>query len=977
MADIKETAPFNFDELYNGVKTKFDEKGYDTAEGSNVSQLITAMSYLTSMLNVNTAGNINETLLPLTTRRDNALQNARALGYEIQHKKSFKYNLTIRLGEGTNIIPKYTEFTYGTKKYYYMGDQLTIENNNLNDGINDSIDITVIEGNLFKYIDNPNELSVTTTNVADDSKQNLSLTLKFLMDANLVLEKYTEFVIDGQTYYYLDSQIEKLGASAGDTFKITVSKVVLPKYVTTIKNINEYSVNGNPILTVDSFISTTIPQYFIDVPYIDVEENGIEMFVTSFNENNEVNVKEPYTQADRFLIETDFSIGKQYMRLDNIENRTPRLYFKLAGVGAGLRVGTIVNMNVLTTSGTDGAIYDITDVLQLKYTLSNNMSVSKISLLSDGQDEETIQSIIDNAAKFNNSANRIVLKTDYETFCNRQTSIKNSKVWGGDDEVPKSPGHIWFSFMPSTYPRNFTSNANNDNYILDNSNNVSWDYTLDVEDPVEFDALNTMYENNQIFYSSHYLEDTEIRSNTYNSDQQLINLGVWDKLDNYKIPTMEFHNRHPIFVDYEYDISVLKYNIDDLVPEVNSNVFNAIDTYFNGDDYFTGYNDYLKMEEFGSEYFQSSLERRIDYVLTDASGFNINTSTKIQLTAKNISTENYSTDLRDIFIPLSVPLENYFDENGFLIIDNMPNIDTTNFVSFGLPNETIKSLYVDWPQEDTTQQVDLTNLPLTHINNEAIVAPIRMTDNTSYTITDANIVSTFNSGNKSYITFDKSLVVPDDPTGLDNADVTDYTFDNVEIRYNGTTMEYGVDWDYQSDISSIILLHGNVITSLSLNDEFTITSNVLCGHYTIYNSYKKYIIIQLYINANQYFESPQNILDDINGVVNSTFGTNVNVSGVSNLTTPKSYLTSSVNCNLYFTTNDGYYLTTDGYATADESMMNPNATIVKHVSPASYTSSPLLMEYFRVNRYLNLTYPSNNMSFSRNVIPRLQRVTFN
>jgi uncharacterized protein (DUF302 family) len=30
MAEITETVPFNFDELYSELKTKFDEKGYDT-----------------------------------------------------------------------------------------------------------------------------------------------------------------------------------------------------------------------------------------------------------------------------------------------------------------------------------------------------------------------------------------------------------------------------------------------------------------------------------------------------------------------------------------------------------------------------------------------------------------------------------------------------------------------------------------------------------------------------------------------------------------------------------------------------------------------------------------------------------------------------------------------------------------------------------------------------------------------------------
>ena len=59
MAKIKETVPFSFDDLYTKTATKFIENGYDVQEGSNTMQLVTAMSYLISMLNTNTAVNIN------------------------------------------------------------------------------------------------------------------------------------------------------------------------------------------------------------------------------------------------------------------------------------------------------------------------------------------------------------------------------------------------------------------------------------------------------------------------------------------------------------------------------------------------------------------------------------------------------------------------------------------------------------------------------------------------------------------------------------------------------------------------------------------------------------------------------------------------------------------------------------------------------------------------------------------------------
>ena len=39
---------------------------------------------------------------------------------------------------------------------------------------------------------------------------------------------------------------------------------------------------------------------------------------------------------------------------------------------------------------------------------------------------------------------------DYIAFSNRHAAVKNTEVWDGHDEYPHQPGHIWFSFVPST-----------------------------------------------------------------------------------------------------------------------------------------------------------------------------------------------------------------------------------------------------------------------------------------------------------------------------------------------------------------------------------------------------------------------------------------------------------------------------------------------------------------------------------------------
>ena len=84
MPSIKETLPFNFNDIYSEIKANFSTAGYDIAEGSNSSQLLTSITYLVSNLNANTALNVNETILAYANEKDNVINDARNFGYEIQ-----------------------------------------------------------------------------------------------------------------------------------------------------------------------------------------------------------------------------------------------------------------------------------------------------------------------------------------------------------------------------------------------------------------------------------------------------------------------------------------------------------------------------------------------------------------------------------------------------------------------------------------------------------------------------------------------------------------------------------------------------------------------------------------------------------------------------------------------------------------------------------------------------------------------------
>lgn len=539
---IKETVPFNYNELFQKTQEKFIENGYDVQPGSNTMQLVTAMSYLVSMLNANTAVNINEMLLTLARKRNNILQDARLLGYEPGNKISYQYTLELTLHGGDFILPKYSEFISGDKKYYYFGNIITIPNALAGYKLN----IEVKEGELTRTFDNP-ELSIAIEN-------------------------------------FIENGIER-------------------------------------------------PQYYVDVPFTDIEDDGIEAFLTYYDENGILFNKEQWTKIKTFTVDSDTILNKQFYRLNNIDYNTPRIFFKLPNTGDDLRLGTKIEMNVLKSSGSSGVITDTP-------TCDLGCEVSNYILRVQGTEEETSESIKVNAPLFWNSANRAVTKSDYRSICERLTLINRMQIWDGNKEAPKIPGKIWFSFLPETYTRKFQRNAFKTMFELDLlSDETNW-----------------------------FLEPFEIQS-------------VFEYLDVYKIPTLELIHRQPTFLDFEFNIEILKYDITLSESDQNELIFDIIDNFFN--------NSINKVENFETEFFKSNLIKRIDTQVTDITGLNLSMRTFITLYNRNIINEVDLGSKRFSFA-LGLPYENYYEEvSGDLIVSNMPNIDTPEFIDG-------KNLTVDW-----------------------------------------------------------------------------------------------------------------------------------------------------------------------------------------------------------------------------------------------------------------------------------------
>lgn len=205
-------------------------------------------------------------------------------------------------------------------------------------------------------------------------------------------------------------------------------------------------------------------------------------------------------------------------------------------------------------------------------------------------------------------------------------------------------------------------------------------------------------------------------------------------------------------------------------------------------------------------------------------------------------------------------------------------------------------------------------------------------------------------------------------------------------------------------------------TDLDL-DVIQISFSTLCGWYYIFNGFKKEILIHLFVNG--YDESFSRALEGFSKnkegkrqleEFSDTWATDeVDITEVTKYidrtyTTPAAYLYSKD--ERYFKTyentsnpltfkkaknnsydvmfEDGsnlnykYYLTFEGYLVDPENEDNQQYIdqLVRAFDPCMYLHSPLTYDMFKVDRYLNLKYPSNNFRVIKNVIPRLHDVTF-
>ena len=900
MTQIVETVPFNYQEIREEIDSQFQNEGYDTSYGSNVSQLSNIMAYVASMLNVNTALNINETILSYATKRENVLEVARNFSYEAQKTRSYIYDVDLVLGPGKHVIPQWTEFTGGGHTYYMVSNEINLE---VPEGETQTVTAMVKEGTRYTYQDDPGSLT------------------------------------------------------------------------TTISTLTE---NGQ-----------TVTQYYMDIPYMNVEQEGLEVFCSYYDEYGLYHDKIKFQERTNLFIEGGDNLNGEYIRIDNTEYKTPRIYFKYAGSGTGLPEGSDVFVNVLVTSGTDGSLGSLSSA-----TLTCSVAgvqCTNIHLASAGQGEESINNIKTNAPIIYNSSNRLVVADDYRGACNKDTRIHDSIIWGGEKEFPKSPGHIWFSFIPSLEVKKYSSDELNTVYERESSD-FEWDYSL----PSDEYEVNNQKANE--YYNANYLSGSVIRSTSYDKNGNLINPGIWDNIDTLSIPTLVYHHRHPVFCEFNYEIDVLKYSIYENQPAVRQEIFDIINNAFKG-------NDSVEYEKFEVEYFNASIIKRIQNRVTDISGFKLQCLNRLVLNRRTLVLENQNPDYRDVYIPLHVPYEDYFDADGFLKPEILPSIDTEEFVRY-IPDYEAYSkadIFTDWSWLQAEREKGVIQS-----TQSLIVAPIRIKHQFRYDV-GMNVEL-------------KVIPLPFRiyPDQYSTRESSEYTYDNCIVYMRDTEkepvesdrLEFNENFGWYNNLEHPARVYIGNNVELKETTYFEIIYNGNCGFYYLFNSYTKEILIHLfvdasvsgyrdellagggvddsmdqeecylytiddyYLNTNNDFylyteaqlEPNQKYVELANFIPKARLTFSENING------PMSYLYSLDSKYLY--TNDKYYLTTNGYIQTSDEENSYTGPIVKDINENMYLWSSLKADLFYKNRYLNLKYGSPNFQVIRNVIPYLRKVEF-
>lgn len=436
-----------------------------------------------------------------------------------------------------------------------------------------------------------------------------------------VINRFDMFTSNGNTYYYMGDPII-LNTSNND-----------------IKNSNNNSIatiivkEGTLYLYKDiDYLTHVVSRYTekgnivvetgFELPLGDIEENGVELYVT-YAYNNILYEDQKWTKSHSMLMENTEE-KRTFIVLEEVNMGTYKIYWKFGGSGTNLDEGSILKCNILTSNGSNGNSDGVFETINESYTYMPLSSVLRIT----GVDKESKSDIVVNAPRFNNTANRAVTRTDYVSLSNRRPEISKTAVWGSENEIPQYRKSAFFAYIPF-----YTSNE----FVFD-SNNNSYTRTID---------------------ETYYLLPSEIND-------------ILDYYKLYSIPSLKHEYRQPLYIDFNYTIEIASYNPHKSINVTNEDVYVALKDYFA-----------KNIEIFDGIYFNSNSISTINSSTTYSSGITCVVDYNIPLSYKNLD-NLFNDNIHYRFVGhLSYPYKYPFDSDNNVILNNLPQIDTIDWLGEG------------------------------------------------------------------------------------------------------------------------------------------------------------------------------------------------------------------------------------------------------------------------------------------------------
>jgi hypothetical protein len=592
--------PYSFDEIQDIMRQEAIDSGLvsDTEyEGSNIAQMIRVMSYAAQSCNINATYGVNEMLLTQTTEYNNALKLARQLGYIPKQMISYRYLIKIRPNmEGTYKIPKYAEFQSGDYSYYYFGTEIE-RVFQYYAVVSFNTDVTLVTINPGDKIILSNMKEAVITEILPDPDNNIERRLlKLEFSGNIdeadntsdfkICTTQGSLIIEGLVVDINDTRYEELEIKEG----------ILHKHYDENENI-EGEKDLFKVIDKTMKDDPSTPLNYLDYNYYNIEEDGIDMWVTHFDNTGQLRIKEPWNKRDYFIVDKDiFEENSTFLPLVDIDLGTLRLYFTIADTGVTPKLYSKVYVNLLETHGEDGKANTPFEFITLKKDEWYVDNPNELIIQTYGKNIEGIEEVRVNAPTFHNTGNRAVTRKDYISICNRENSIDATQVWGGETNYPnQNLGHVFFSFLPSYRPQDFVH-----------------------------DTAKTLFKLNKVQHSDSKfnLKEDEIRAVTIQNNSNIDDstLGIFDILDSYKIITLSHHHRWNYFVDMDLVVDIRKYYITQSVASVNYAIHKEIVNYF-----------HEVVENYDYDFFRSNIVRIIDEQLGITSGIDLHLTTTIPL----------------------------------------------------------------------------------------------------------------------------------------------------------------------------------------------------------------------------------------------------------------------------------------------------------------------------------------------------------